>query len=731
MRRQFFGARSTANQSRHGSPIAVSGAANDAVRVPVACSHKPDIVRDRARPLGRVLMRRFVIFLFGLVWFSQAAVQAQQAGRIALLIGNQGYNARVGALRNPHKDIALLGAALEKLGFRTTMVRDADYRAIDIALKVHLQEVRVAGPGTISFFYYSGHGAAQPGSSVNYLIPVDVLDADDEHLWDQSFELTDIIGRLRTQGSNATHYIVFDACRDELRLRGQKSLGMTKGFVPVENVTGVMVAYSTAPGKTASDGGRNGGPYALALAEEVVRPGIEAVEMFRNVQRRVNRTIGQDPWLSFPTLPSIYFAGPEIKPISSPAAVRLSEAAQIWPDVKTTTNRSILEAFIKQFPDTVYAAMARARLEELTVASIPLPSEAAAPPSLKSDPAASSSTSVPMPAPKIEQGADRPSSSSPPPSSSPRQEKEPVQTSSTVSPEPPRDPGCTGIEIATGIANNRRCVQVGSDKATWFSDCTECPQMVVVPGGSFRMGSPLGEPGRSNESEEFVDVKIGRPFAIGRFAVTRGEFATFVRATNHKTGGGCSSWEGSDFTSQPDRSWRSPGFAQDDHHPVVCVNWNDAKAYARWLSKTTGKDYRLPSEAMREYATRAGTSTAFWWGASITTERANYDGNYSYADGRKGDYRQKTVPVDSFKANGFGLFNVHGNVWEWTEDCWNVKNSDNPGNGSARTSGDCTYRVVRGGSWSSYPYYLRSGLRGRNDASTRAINYGFRVMRSL
>src|SRR5262249_16281347 len=250
-------------------------------------------------------------------------------------------------------------------------------------------------------------------------------------------------------------------------------------------------------------------------------PGIEAVEMFRNVQRRVKHSIGQDPWLSFPTLPPVYFAGPETKPISSPAAVRLSEAAQIWPDVKTTTNRSILEPLIKQFPDTGYAAMARARLEELTVASIPLPGKTATPPSPKSDPEAASSTSVPMAAPKIEQGADRPTSSPSP--SSPRQEKEPVQTSSTVSLEPPRDPGCTGIQIPTGIANNRQCVQVGSDKATWFSDCPGCPQMVVVPSGSFRMGSPSGEPGRSNDTEELVDVKIEKPFAIGRFAVTRGE----------------------------------------------------------------------------------------------------------------------------------------------------------------------------------------------------------------
>ena len=143
-----------------------------------------------------------------------------------------------------------------------------------------------------------------------------------------------------------------------------------------------------------------------------------------------------------------------------------------------------------------------------------------------------------------------------------------------------------------------------------------------------------------------------------------------------------------------DKSWRAPGFAQDDRHPVVCVNWNDAKAYAEWLSSKTGKTYRLLSEAEREYVTRAGTTTPFWWGTSITPQQANYNGNFLYAGGgSKGEYRQRTVPVDSFEPNPWGLYNVHGNVWEWTEDCWNASNSGNPGNGSARTTGDCRLRV--------------------------------------
>jgi uncharacterized caspase-like protein len=180
---------------------------------------------------------------------------------------------------------------------------------MDLAIKRYISSVQNAGSDAISFFYYSGHGAANPQTRINYLIPVDVPDADTDDLWNQSFDLSGIIDKLSTQASDATHYVVFDACRDELKLRQTtKSLG-AKGFVPIVNTSGLLVAYATAPNKSASDVGTGGGAYAKVLAEEIGRPGIEAVTMFRNVQLRVKQTIGQDPWLSFPSLRQVYFAG--------------------------------------------------------------------------------------------------------------------------------------------------------------------------------------------------------------------------------------------------------------------------------------------------------------------------------------------------------------------------------------------------------------------------------------
>jgi formylglycine-generating enzyme required for sulfatase activity len=149
------------------------------------------------------------------------------------------------------------------------------------------------------------------------------------------------------------------------------------------------------------------------------------------------------------------------------------------------------------------------------------------------------------------------------------------------------------------------------------------------------------------------------------------------------------------------------------------------------LSKTTGRTYRLLSEAEREYVTRAGTTTPFWWGSSITPSQANYNGNDVYkGGGSKGEYRERTVPVDSFAPNAWGLYNVHGNVWDWTEDCWNDSNSHLWIDGTAQ-SGDCSRRVVRGGSWLSNPQSLRSASRGSHSTDGLSINLGFRVGRTL
>jgi formylglycine-generating enzyme required for sulfatase activity len=296
---------------------------------------------------------------------------------------------------------------------------------------------------------------------------------------------------------------------------------------------------------------------------------------------------------------------------------------------------------------------------------------------------------------------------------------------------PPSAIKCDGVEITVG-QNERRCFKPGAGKTESFKDCPTCPEMVVVPAGSFFMGSAASEQGRFNNEGPQHEVTFGRAFAVGRFAITRGEFAAFVRQANHSTGDKCWTFEDNKMEERTGRSFLNPSFAQDDRHPVVCVNWDDARAIAAWVSSKTGKTYRLLSEAEREYVTRAGTTTPFWWGSSITPNQANYAGNFTYAGGgSKGEDRKRTVPVDSFEPNPWGLFDVHGNVFDWTEDCEHDDYQGAPADGTAWAYENCGKRMVRGGSWLNYPQDLRSAFRGTINPNIRGPLQGFRLARTL
>ena len=260
-----------------------------------------------------------------------------------------------------------------------------------------------------------------------------------------------------------------------------------------------------------------------------------------------------------------------------------------------------------------------------------------------------------------------------------------------------------------------------------FRDCADCPEMVVVPPGSFLMGSPEGEQGRSGREGPQHNVLIPRALAIGRTEVTRAQFARFVADSGHKfDGGGC--------------DWENPGFAQSDDHPVVCVNWHDAHAYSQWLARKTGKNYRLLSEAEWEYAARAGQQTAYYWGEAFDPQGCKY-ANIADATAKKtvdvfssyahcDDRQAHTAPVGSYLANSFGLHDMIGNAWEWTQDCWNDSYTGAPENGDAWSEGDCGRRVPRGGSWGFAPVDARSAYRGSNYAGLRSRFFGLRLART-
>jgi formylglycine-generating enzyme required for sulfatase activity len=239
-----------------------------------------------------------------------------------------------------------------------------------------------------------------------------------------------------------------------------------------------------------------------------------------------------------------------------------------------------------------------------------------------------------------------------------------------------------------------------------FGECPECPEMVEVAAGSFVMGSPESEEGRSGDEGPTHHVTVARPFAIGKYEVTFAEWDACVEA------GGCS--------NRPDDG----GWGRGDR-PVINVSWEDAQEYVLWLSGRTGEVYRLPSETEWEYAARGGTSTLYSWGDEVGHDNANCDGCGSLWDD------DQTAPVGSFWPNALGLYDIHGNVSEWVEDCWHDSYSGAPSDGSARVSGDCSLRVVRGGSWYYGPSYVRSAGRTTIDPALWFGFNGFRVARTL
>ena len=254
------------------------------------------------------------------------------------------------------------------------------------------------------------------------------------------------------------------------------------------------------------------------------------------------------------------------------------------------------------------------------------------------------------------------------------------------------------------------------------------PDLVLIPTGRFQMGSSEHEHKiavKAGAQKTWLDrelpahwVGIEQSFALGRYPVTVGEWHAFVKATG---------WQ-----SKMDVDWQQPGFAQDERHPVVCVSWHDAQLYLQWLSEKTGQEYRLPSEAEWEYACRAGSHTAFSFGDEITPEHANYDGHFTYNDGPKGSSHGGTTRVGSYQPNPWGLFDMHGNVWEWTQDTVHDNYLGAPIDGSAwEQGGDKARRILRGGAWLYQPRYLRSALRNGYSALLANDVVGFRVARKL
>ena len=708
-----------------------------------------------------------LIVLGSIGWSELASAEPQR--RVALVIGNSAYQ-QISRLANPANDARLVGETLQALDFdligREPLL-DLDFLAMRRAIRAFGEALK---GGAVGLFYYAGHGIEYRGQ--NYLVPVNASLSSEN---DIEFDLIDanLVLRQMELAGNDLNMLILDACRNNpFASRGFRAVG--RGLGRMDAPAGTIVSFATRPGDVAADGSGANSPFTSALARAIQTPNLGVLEVFNKVGVLVKAETGaaQQPWLSSsPIEGQFYFKLEGTPPVKSSSATtpafdaRMLELA-LWQSIEDSDEPADFEDYLAQYPNGTFAGPARRRMNSLkektkTAAIVPPPGFAV------------TEMDETLVAVKNANVRDKPST-----------EDKKVGRLSVESlvevtgklkdrnwlriayegrvayvfapllkaidldeltdwqkvkgsrqanafetflkdhPDgyfagraktllaaliPPPKPATASPSVQPAVGVYPETHKPGDA----FRDCTGCPEMVVVPAGSFMMGSPNAEVRRFDDEGPQYRVTISRPFAVGKYEVT---FADWDACT---ADGGCKGYRPND------RGWGR------GRRPVIDVSWHDARAFTQWLSGKTSKPYRLLTEAEWEYSARAGTQTPFSFGRTITPDQANYDGNYKYDGGPKGRNLEKTAPVGSYPANAFGLNDMHGNVWEWVEDCYNDSYRGAPRGGGAWTSGNCSERVLRGGSWVNPPGILRSAYRNRYGTGYRISYGGFRVARTL
>jgi formylglycine-generating enzyme required for sulfatase activity/uncharacterized caspase-like protein len=684
-------------------------------------------MRGLSRILGAVLVALAVLAADIAVAQTSRAKRSVTAGpekRVALVVGNSRYKF-IPALDNPKNDAKLIAQTLQGLGFKLIgggAQLDLDKADFDRAV-MDFGQILAQG-ADVALFFYAGHGLQVRGS--NYLVPVS---ANPQREADVDFQMMDANLVLRQMEGAGTklNVLILDACRNNpFGGRGLRAAG--GGLAQMQAPEGTLISYATQPGNVAMDGQDGDSPYTKALAQTLRKPGLDVFQAFNEIGLTVKRTTGgaQQPWVaSSPIEGEFYFAGPPsaatVADVPSPAVDAAAMELAFWQSVKDSASPAEVQAYVDRYPSGQFAPIAKARVVALQ--------EDIAWDSVKDsgDPADIQSYLDRYPGGRyVGRARTRLASlKTPLPSPAPAAH----QQQAAVLPVHPASPATAGLQ-----------------PGQTFRDCADCPEMVVIPPGQFMMGTEPAETTREAVPDDFAKrerplhpVSVRSALSVGKYHVTVGEYARFVQATGY-TGAGCQVYTGSKYETDNGKSWRDPGFAQTDRDPVVCVSWDDAKAYVQWLGRTTGKGYRLLTEAEWEYAARAGTATARFWGDDTKSmcsyaNAADLSAQEKFQDASTAPCRDGyvyTSPVGSFRPNGFGLYDMLGNAWQWTEDCWtdNYAGAANDSSIALTSGGNCQQHVLRGGSWGNAPLNVRAGFRLRNFSGARAFNNGFRVART-
>jgi formylglycine-generating enzyme required for sulfatase activity len=659
-------------------------------------------------------MRVGCAFVWALLTLLFGIIPGHTQPRVALVIGNSSYR-NVPALPNPANDAADIAESLERVGFIVRRVMNGNSESMRAALRDFVPQARRS---EIAVIFFAGHGIEVGGE--NWLVPIDAELNEDIATEQEAIALRSLLPVVGS--ASKLGLIILDACRNNpFAARMQRSLpvrAVVRGLARVEPAGSVLVAYAAKDGTTANDGVGRNSPFTTALLRNIETPGLEINYLFRNVREAVlSATNRQQEPVVYGSLPSepVYF-----KPAVTPGATAVLPAnPAVVPPARPTAVLSAGPGAARPAtaPPAAPAEGALAKQAGTAAPSAPAPARLAA----VAPPAA-----LPVPSGPCGSGLSSVSSHS--------------------------------REAATPLSSAEECALTPSDI---FKECTECPEMMVVPAGAFTMGSPESENGRDDDEGPLHQVTFVRPFAIGRFLVTVDQFAAFAVETKRDTSSKCHTFESGEYGERSGRSWRTPGFPQRGNHPVVCVDWDDVKAYADWVARKTGKLYRVPTEAEWEYAARGrtqpGSYPRYWFG----NEEADLCRYGNVADqtaqnviaGSKGwavvpcnDGYAFTSPVGSFPANPFGLYDMLGNALQWTADCNHDSYEGAPSDGSAWTPGSrmgrhviilggsgpvCPLRPIRGSSWYNIAKSVRTALRRWIDPADRIHFLGFRLARTL
>jgi formylglycine-generating enzyme required for sulfatase activity len=621
--------------------------------------------------------------------------------RVALIVGNDAY-AHADRLANPVNDARAMRDALMGLKFDVTYGEDLDGKALRRAIGRFNDRI---GDADVALVYFAGHGATF--NDVPYVVPVDAEFVSLAEMPAELVAVEDLIGELRR--AKSVRIAILDACRDngaEQELKRSRGSAPSRGLAPMKNSSGLIIAYATQAGATAADSAGSGNsPFTAALLHNITTPGLDVTDMFRKVGREVDAVTGgrqrpeisismYEPYVLAPSEVTPEFASRPAPPDSlgnMPPSVGPAADEVAWSILKDTKDSDQLRRFITQFPGSRWRHDAEERLKALEQINVVM--------------------TVPVRPPK-----ETPASN-------------PCTGATTVS--------LMSRRAAAPLSAVEECSLNPKDS---FRECKNCPEMVVVPAGSFTMGSPEREKDRRYDEDPQHTVTISKPLAVGKLHVTVDQFAAFVMETGYAASTNCPKLS----TNENDGSWRDPGFAQKGSHPVICVSWDDTKAYVEWVTKKTGKPYRLFSEAEFEYAARGRTSPGayprFWFGDDEKDLCRNGNGADQKAPDSVGSSERRapcndgyayTSPAGHYAPNAFGLYDMFGNAWQMTEDCYYDRYNRAPADGSAWIIGGCSnIRVIRGGSWQDPPRFLRAAGRIWND-SKASSTVGFRLARTL